>query len=202
MPRVYQSNSEKYFSPPVDWQQTIFTWIITMQIKHIDGSTVLREIAGNTLINADLRGAKLRGANLSNADLRGADLRGADLSNADLRGANLSGAQGIPTAAEWLKQFKHDEQGIIVYRAQNGEYAHPEHWRFAPGEYLTETPNPDRATECGCGVSFATLEWAQNKYAGPHWKCRIHWIDLADVIVPFNTDGKARCAKLQLIKKL
>ena len=66
----------------------------------------------NTLVEATLNGANLRGADLSEADLRGADLgyadlrevyleyadlrgadlRGADLSEADLRGADLRGA--------------------------------------------------------------------------------------------------------------
>ena len=47
------------------------------------------------LIEADLRGAYLRGANLIGAYLNGADLRGADLSEASLRGADLSEANLI-----------------------------------------------------------------------------------------------------------
>ena len=66
---------------------------------------------------------------------------------------------------------------------------------------LEEVPNPDRATECGCGVSVGTREWVDNHYKeSPVWRCRIRWIDLADVVVPFNTDGKARCRKLELIE--
>jgi hypothetical protein len=248
MPLVYQSEPAEYFSPAATQQRAIFTRLFDfMQIKHINGLTVLLEIAGETLVRADLCGADLCGADLSGAnlsgaylsgadlsgailsgadlsgailsgaDLSGADLRDADLRGADLRGANLrsvnlsganlrsvnlSGAKGIPTAAEWLKRFKTDKHGIIVYRAQCGEYSHPKHWEFSPGKYLTETPNPDRMTECGCGVSFATLPWVQDHYSGPYWKCRIRWIDLADVIVPFGTNGKARCARLQLIKKV
>ena len=53
---------------------------------------VLKEIAANSLRDADLRGANLRYADLSGADLRYADLRCADLSDANLSGANLSGA--------------------------------------------------------------------------------------------------------------
>ncbi len=44
------------------------------------------------LRDANLSGADLRGAYLSDANLRGADLRGAYLSDANLRDANLSGA--------------------------------------------------------------------------------------------------------------
>ena len=43
----------------------------------------------DTLIEANLRGADLRGANLRGADLREADLYRANLYEADLRGANL-----------------------------------------------------------------------------------------------------------------
>ena len=54
-------------------------------------------IRGADLSGADLSGANLSGADLSRADLRGANIRGAnlsgaDLSRADLRGANIRGA--------------------------------------------------------------------------------------------------------------
>ena len=45
-----------------------------------------------SLIDADLYGADLKGAYLKSANLYGADLRGADLSDANLHGANLHGA--------------------------------------------------------------------------------------------------------------
>ena len=49
-------------------------------------------LRGANLRDADLAGANLRGANLRDAYLRGANLRGADLADANLRGANLRGA--------------------------------------------------------------------------------------------------------------
>jgi hypothetical protein len=59
------------------------------------------DLEGAHLINADLRGADLRGADLEgahliNADLRGADLRGADLEGADLYNADLPHFQIVP----------------------------------------------------------------------------------------------------------
>ena len=63
-----------------------------MQILHRYTSKVLKEIEGDSLINANLRGANLSGANLSGANLSGANLSGANLRGANLSGANLSGA--------------------------------------------------------------------------------------------------------------
>jgi len=173
----------------------------------------LREanLCGANLSGADLRWANLSGANLCGANLSGADLRWANLSGADLCGANLSGAdlrradlsqvKAILLAREWLNLFETDELGVIVYRAQQGENTHPAGWNFEPGAFLTEVPNPDRCTLCACGVAFATLAWVRKNYPGQAiWKCRIRWIDLADVVVPYGTDGKARCARLELLE--
>ena len=57
-----------------------------MQIKHKNTGEVIREVPGDTLSWADLRGADLREANLRGADLREANLRGANLYGADLYG--------------------------------------------------------------------------------------------------------------------
>ena len=143
----------------------------------------------------------LCGANLRGAALGGAYLSGAYLSEADLRGADLSGSEGIPTAETFLERFKRDSYGVIVYRVQKGEYTCPDNWSFEPGSVLTETPNPYRTVECGCGVSFATKEWCQKTYPNQAiYRCRIRWEWMWDVVVPFVTDGKARCAKLEILE--
>ena len=171
-------------------------------MTHDELQSVLAEhakwLAGSGGTRADLSYANLSGANLSCSDLRDADLRGANL-----RGADLSGATGVVTAAKWLLQMERDEFGFIVYRAEFGQYPHPESWKFAPGSILTETVNPDRCTECGCGVSAATLDWVKRNHPDAViWKCRIRFVDLADLVVPFGTDGKVRCARLELIEKV
>ena len=153
---------------------------------------------------ANLSGADLSGANLREADLSGANLSKANLSGANLRKANLSGAEGLLLASDWLKQnFQKTDQGYIVYRTQKGNYSKPPSWEFEPGQSLTEVVNPDRCTECGCGVSFATLSWLKknSEPSNTIWECLLRWEDLPDVIVPFNTDGKARCAQLELLKQ-
>ena len=148
--------------------------------------------------------------NLCDADLRfanlwGASLHGADLQGANLRDANLTGAKGIPNAKEFLEKLDFDKDGVLVYKAiGNTEYLAPSYWKIESGAFLEEVVNPDRGTLCGCGVNFATREWIDKNYPQhTHvWLCRIHWLDLADVVVPFGTDGKARCARLELIKEV
>ena len=129
----------------------------------------------------------------------------ADLSSADLRSADLSYAKGINTAAGYLSLFDKDDKGILVYKAiGNTPYVKAKHWKIEVGSILTETVNSCKVDDCGCGVNFATKEWLRNECenAEAWWLCRIHWIDLADVVVPYNTDGKARCAKLELIEEI
>lgn len=151
--------------------------------------------------NSDLRGSDLNNSDLSNSNLRGSDLRNSNLSNSD-----LSGAHGLSTAKMYLSQFKKDEKGIIVYKAIGDTYFNkPASWIIEPDTYLEEVVNPLRTLNCGSGVNFATLDWIEKNLSNRNieiWKCRILWEDLADVVVPYNTDGKARCARLQLIEKL
>ena len=138
-------------------------------------------------------------------NLWGANLRGADLRDADLRGADLTGAKGIPNAKEFLEKLDFDKDGVLVYKAiGNTEYLAPSYWKIESGAFLEEVVNPDRGTLCGCGVNFATRDWIDKNYPQhTHvWLCRIHWLDLADVIVPFGTDGKARCARLELVEEV
>ena len=68
-----------------------------MQIKHMLTGALLKEVAGETLSDADLRGADLSGANLSYANLRGADLSGADL-----RGEKLKSTPVFIYGMTWL----------------------------------------------------------------------------------------------------
>ncbi len=155
------------------------------------------------LRSADLTDANLTGANLRSANLRSADLRSADLGGANLTGANLSNTQGLKTAKDYLAQFEHTKNGIYVYKTFGAYNTPPDYWEIEPQSFIEEVVNPDRCTECGSGVNFATREWIQSSSSArkfPVWKCLIHWEDMADVVVPFNTDGKARCARLQLIE--
>jgi hypothetical protein len=173
----------------------------------------LKWLRGEGGARADLRGANLSSANLSSADLssadlRGANLRGANLSSADLSSANLSSALGIASAAEWLRaNTKTTKRGcILAYKAIGGTtYAPRTDWKIEPGAYLTEVVNPDRSVECACGVNVGTLDFVRRNYPNPTqgvWLVGIEPADIADVVVPFHTDGKFRAGRVRLIRQL
>ena len=158
------------------------------------------------LSRADLSGADLIRVDLSRADLSWADLSRADLSRADLSGANLimanlSGAKGLLSAANYLDaHFDRTTDGYIVYKTFGSMYAPPQNWKIEHGAIIEETANHDRCTECGSGINVAPLKWVKEKYHGDIWKCLIKWEWLPGVVVPYMTDGKIRCEKLQLLE--
>ena len=164
-------------------------------------------LIGANLIGADLSGADLRGADLRRANLSRADLRRANLSGADLRDADLSGAKGLTNAVDFFdKNFAKSDNGYIVYKRLGGSPTHysprPE-WIIEEGAILEEVANPNRQDECGCGVNFGTLDYCKkNSTAADLWECLIEWKDLLGVVVPYNTDGKARCERLKLVKRI
>ena len=166
------------------------------------------DLTNADLTYANLTNADLTYANLTSADLTSADLTDADLTNANLTNADLSQSKGLLVASKWLRQnFKFNKKGYIVYKAEGDTtYDSPLSWKNS--KFITEVPNPLRTVECGCGVNFGTFEWVTNFYClAPNKEIRIrrmylHWEDLADVVVPYNTDGKARCARLEKGKLL
>ena len=164
------------------------------------------DLRGANLSDADLRGANLSDANLRGANLRGAnlsdaDLRGANLSDANLRGANLSGSQGLLDAINYMEaNFERTDEGYIVYKSFNSNYTAPDRWKIEPGEVIEEVANPDRTCECGCGINVAPLEWVKNDNYNQPYKLLIRWEWLPGVVVPYNTDGKIRCSKAQILE--
>ena len=162
--------------------------------------------AAEYLRRADLSGANLRGADLRRADLSGANLRGADLSGANLSGANLSdadlsGSQGLLDAINYMEaHFERTDEGYIVYKTFGENYSAPESWKIEPGEIIEETVNCDRTTECGCGINVAPLEWVRRNGCNQPYKLLIRWEWLPGVVVPYNTDGKIRCSKAQILE--
>ncbi len=169
------------------------------------------DLSGANLSGADLRranlrranliGANLSGASLSGADLSGADLSGADLRRADLRCASLSGINGLIDAINYMEaHFEKTEEGYIVYKTFNSTYTAPSKWKIEPGEVLEEVCNPERTCDCGCGINVAPLDWVKRNHCGTIYKLLIRFEWLAGVVVPYNTDGKIRCSRAQIIE--
>lgn len=174
------------------------------------------DLSGANLHKANLYGSDLSGANLyyadlyyadlSEANLSGATLYNANLNNVNLSGATLSGAKGLVDPAEYMADnFVTTKDGYIVYKCFGGSYPPPDTWNIKPGEIITEVVNPNRTDECGCGINVAPLEWVKDQYSyaiKTIWECLIRWEWLPGVVVPYNTDGKIRCSKLELIKAI
>jgi uncharacterized protein YjbI with pentapeptide repeats len=167
------------------------------------------DLSDTDLINAYLSGANLHEANLrradlSEADLSHADLSGADLSSANLSEADLSGAKGLLNPLDWMNSnFKEGTNYYIVYKAIGNTFEDPpSHWKIEEGSFIEEIVNRNSTDECGCGVNFGTLEWIADNIEDPDsiWECRLYFKDLINTVVPYNTDGRARCSRLQLIK--
>ena len=164
------------------------------------------DLSNADLSNANLSNADLSNANLSNANLSNADLRYADLSNANLRYANLSNAdlsrtEGLLSAIDYLSEhFERTSEGFIAYKTFGGEYNPPEKWDISSGSVITETVNFDRCRDCGCGINVAPLEWVKAHYKGDIWKVLIRYEWLVGVCVPYYTDGKIRCERVELIE--
>ena len=159
------------------------------------------------LSSANLTRANLSGANLSRAIFCGATLQGANLENADLEEASLakadlSGSIGLLAPHEFIATLEQDHLGIIVYkRIGNTEFDRPKHWNIARGACIDEVCNYDRCTECACGVNVGTKEWCLGHYVRAQlWRCRIRWMDLAGVCVPYDTEGKFRAARVELLE--
>lgn len=181
--------------------------ILDLHKKWINGDTEGQkaDLGGANLSDANLGYANLSDANLSGADLRCANLRCADLSKADLSkadlgGADLGGTQGVLDAIDYIRSnFERTEEGYIAYKTFGSTYEPPERWRLENGEVITESCNPDRTCECGCGINVATLEWVKENSLGKIYKLLIRYEWLAGVVVPYMTDGKIRTSRAQII---
>ena len=96
--------------------------------------------------------------------------------------------------------FERTDEGYIVYKSFNENYSAPDSWKIEPGEIIEETVNCDRTTECGCGINVAPLEWVRRNGRNQPYKLLIRWEWLPGVVVPYNTDGKIRCSKAQILE--
>ena len=162
-------------------------------------------LSGSNLRGSNLRGSNLRGSNLSGSNLSGSNLRSADLSGSNLSGSNLSGSTGIMSAIAFMDaHFERTKDGFIAYKTFGSNYYPNDDWKIEPDSVLSEVVNPDRACSCGCGINVAPLSWVKDNATNGGrlsiWKVLIRWEWLMGVVVPFGSDGKVRCEKVELIE--
>lgn len=176
-----------------------------MHCANLEDVTLYKaNLSGANLIRANLKDANLYGADLKDANLSDANMEGVNLSGANMEGVNLSGAKNLLSPINYLKEnFERADEGYIVYKCFNNMYSAPDKWDISIGSVIEEEVNPNRTTTCGCGINVAPLDWVRNEY--PHrqvYKLLIRWEWLSGVVVPYNTDGKIRCARAEIIEKV
>ena len=175
-------------------------------------------------VGCDFTGAMMRNGDISYSDMEQANFGAADLDAVDmsscrmrysmfdvntnlewanLRDVNLSGCVGLIDPSDWMEEnFERTDEGYRVFKVFGKTYISPEHWFISPGSVIREVVNPNRTVGCACGVNFAHKEWFGNDELPLLWECLLEWRDLPAVVVPFNTDGKARCSRLTLVGKV
>ena len=164
------------------------------------------DLSGSDLSGSDLRGSDLSGSDLSGCDLRRCDLSdsnlsGSNLSGSDLSGSDLSGSKGLVSPIRYMEEnFDRCADGYFAYKTFNSIYTAPGRWILQPGAVIEETVNANRTDECGCGINVAPLDWVRENHKGDIWKVLIRWEWLPGVCVPYNTDGKIRCERVQLLE--
>lgn len=158
------------------------------------------------LNNSNFNNANLCGANLSRSWLKNVSFEGAQLNNTNLKNADLSGVTGLLSAFDWLcENFERTSEGFIVYKIFHLVYPPPQRWNIKPGGVITETVATDRSQMHGCGVNFGTKKWVTDRNRGLSkkiWECLLPFESLIDCVVPYGTEGRARCGKLVLLRVL
>lgn len=174
-------------------------------------------------INADFSGCDLTRAYFNQCDLRGANFGGASLIGTGFINCKLddakfdaatatrpvfNGSTGVFDPIEFMANyFERTEEGYIVYKIFDGMYKMPGDWDIKPGSVIAENANLNPFDSCGCGVNVATLGRVRNfriengAFDHPIWRCLIRWEWLPGVVVPFGSNGKIRCSRVQLLDK-
>ena len=156
------------------------------------------------LYHANLRHADLCYADLSDANLSCANLRHANLSCANLSCANLSRIKINYNPIDYLnKNFEKTNEGYIVYKTFSEYYPKPNYWSIKENIIIEEIGiNTNLSNKCGSGINVATLDWVLKETNEQIWKCLIKFEWACSIFVPYDTDGKIRCSKLQILEKV
>ena len=90
----------------------------------------------------------------------------------------------------------------MAYKTFGGQYNAPLGWKIEKGAVISENVNACRVDNCGSGINVAPLDWVKSHYRGEIWKVLIRWQWQSGVCVPYNTSGKIRCERVELIEKV
>ena len=98
------------------------------------------------------------------------------------------------------KHFEKIDEGYIAYKTFGTFYSINPNWKIEVGEVLKENVNFNRNNECGCGINVAPLKWVKNQTGDlPIYKVLIRNEWLMGVCVPYLSDGKIRCERVEIL---
>lgn len=172
----------------------------------VDSNLQHANLSKSNLMGADLSGSDLSFSNLSDVNLSFADLTNTILRGARLESTDLTDAKGLISQDDYLHiNFEKTDAGYIVYKIFGLTYKPDIRWVIKPGSIITEPGCcMDRRVECGPGINVATFGWitSHNPHKMPIWRCLIRneWLD--GVCIPYATDGRLRCKKLELLNMI
>ena len=97
------------------------------------------------------------------------------------------------------KNFEKTEDGYIAYKTF-GEFYQKEGWTVQEHAIITENVDFGRTQGCSCGINVGTLGWVKSNCKREIWKVLIRWEWLCGVCVPYESKGKIRCERVELLE--
>ena len=98
------------------------------------------------------------------------------------------------------EHFEKIDEGYIAYKTFGTFYSINPNWKIEVGEVLKENVNFNRNNACGCGINVATYNWIKTQTGdSPVYKVLIRNEWLMGVCVPYLSDGKIRCERVEIL---
>jgi uncharacterized protein YjbI with pentapeptide repeats len=192
------------------------TWLARADLTEADFTDA--DLRHAEICEADLTGAKFYNADLEDADLKGANLTNADLTGANIRGVKFADAiltdiKGILNPADWILeqvacgQLEQTAEGIVAYKQfvtwpqDQNYYKAPDLWDIQPGTEFVQEPNLVQTGKQG-GLDVTVKGWTGYAFRVPIWRVLIRWVDLAQTVVPYHTQGEFRTGRFTTLNIL
>lgn len=172
---------------------------------------------GAEIDNVNFLNASLAASNFDFIRTREIDFTNTEFSHCSFISSQLSNTKGLINSIDYLnKNFEKTKEGYIAYKLFEFQYKIPEYWDIKENGILNEVVDANRFDTCSYGINVATLEWIEenlisfnnlykifsNNEETNIWKVLIPFEWLSGVCVPYNTDGKIRCERVKLLRKI
>jgi len=174
-----------------------------------DSSFYICNLSNINFRNLKFQFGKFVSSNLRNSKFIGAKFEKVYFDNSNLLYVDFSQSTGLISPIDYLKEnFEWTDKGLIVYKIFDLYYSSP--WGdLKPGMIINEEVNHDRTLNCACGINVTNKQRLNNmlhrvllsKLNGIVWECLIRNKWLPCVVVPYNTSGKIRAGRIELIKE-